>query len=125
MKLNATFASSQDHLELFFCAIRGRNSWNNNPTVFQFYYSFRRLCMNIDLKVLKGNCEILDDTTVLGVLNPQEKRNSTELCLDDSCVIKKYDIDYNDLVLEDERFVFEINVLPSLSLITEIYLVLW
>ncbi|KAG5862941.1 hypothetical protein JTB14_008034 [Gonioctena quinquepunctata] len=108
-----------DHLELFFCAIRGRNGWNNNPTAFQFYYSFRRLCMNIDLKVLKGNCEILDDTTVLGVLNPQEKRNLTELCLDDLCVIKKYDIDYNDLVLEDERFVFEINVLPSLSLITE------
>ncbi|KAG5863364.1 hypothetical protein JTB14_037861 [Gonioctena quinquepunctata] len=81
--------------------------------------AYLRLCMNIDLKVLKGNCDILDDTTVLGVLNPQEKRNLTELCLDDLCVIKKYDIDYNDLVLEDERFVFEINVLPSLSLITE------
>lgn len=33
---------SQDHLELFFNAVRRCGGWNNNPTANQFKYAFRR-----------------------------------------------------------------------------------
>ncbi|KAG5863221.1 hypothetical protein JTB14_028160 [Gonioctena quinquepunctata] len=98
----------------------GRNGWNNNPTVYQFYYTFRRLCLNIDLKVLKGNCDILDSTKMLTSSNTNEKRNvSPELDQGDITIIKKYEFDYNDLVIEDDEFVYIIDISPSLTLLNE------
>ncbi|XP_044760863.1 uncharacterized protein LOC123318311 [Coccinella septempunctata] len=98
----------------------GRNGWNNNPTAYQFYYTFRRLCLNIDLKVLKGNCDILDNTKMLTSSTSIAKRNvSTELDLGDMAIIEKYGIDYNELVIEDDEFMYIVDILPSLSLLNE------
>ncbi|XP_044745208.1 uncharacterized protein LOC123307070 [Coccinella septempunctata] len=99
---------------------RGRNGWDNNPTAYQFYYTFRRLCLNIDLKVLKGNCDILDNTKMLTSSTSIAKRNvSPELDLGDMAIIKKYNIDYNELVIEDDEFIYIVDILPSLSLLNE------
>jgi hypothetical protein len=48
---------SQDHLELFFCAVRGRGGWNNNPTARQFKAAYKRLIVHQEVKsVSTGNC---------------------------------------------------------------------
>lgn len=41
-----TYRISQDHLELFFGAIRSRGGYNNNPTARQFEGSFKRLLVH-------------------------------------------------------------------------------
>ena len=38
-----TYKMSQDHLELFFAAVRACGRWNNNPTASQFTAAYKRL----------------------------------------------------------------------------------
>ena len=45
MKYLLTYKLSQDHLELFFGAVRSAGGFNNNPTAIQFAASYRRLLM--------------------------------------------------------------------------------
>lgn len=42
MKYLLTYKLSQDHLELFFGAVRSANGSNNNPTAQQFIGSYKR-----------------------------------------------------------------------------------
>ena len=58
---------SQDHLELFFSAVRTRGGNNNNPTVRQFKTAYKRLLMRHQIKNKTGNCIPMDDTVVLHV----------------------------------------------------------
>ena len=58
---------SQDHLELFFAAVRARGGFNDNPTALQFKAAYKRLLMRHEVKHGGGNCLILDDTEVLHV----------------------------------------------------------
>lgn len=52
-----TFKLSQDFLENFFCAVRFRCGWNNNPSAKQFQNIFRRLLVKHEMKsVSTGNC---------------------------------------------------------------------
>jgi hypothetical protein len=41
-----TYKTSQDHLELFFKAVRSRNGSNDNPTTQQFSSAYKRLLMH-------------------------------------------------------------------------------
>lgn len=62
-----TFKFSQDHLETFFSAIRGRGGYNNNPNALQFESAYKRLLMRNDVKAsLNGNCEV-NDISILNV----------------------------------------------------------
>ncbi|XP_050399434.1 uncharacterized protein LOC130010914 [Patella vulgata] len=58
---------SQDHLELFFNAIRRGGGWNNNPSAKVFESSFKRIITHCGaLKVSKeGNCIAQDDTSLV------------------------------------------------------------
>lgn len=48
---------SQDHLELFFNAIRGSLGWNNNPTAHQLAFIFRRFLVHVGVEPdSSGNC---------------------------------------------------------------------
>ena len=58
---------SQDHLELFFCAVRARGGFNDNPTALQFKAAYKRLLMRHEVKHGGGNCLLLDDTDILHV----------------------------------------------------------
>lgn len=135
LKYMLTYKFSQDHLELFFCCIRfvnstyqciltiliiqffrGRNGWNNNPTAFQFYYTFKRLMMQHDIKRVNGNCFTLDNTTILGTSQTQIQPDIT---LDEMSLIKKYNIDINDMVIDTEEFQGILKFLPTLTSLTE------
>ena len=58
---------SQDHLELFFSAVRSRGGFNNNPSARQFKSAYKRLLMRHHVKHNVGNCLYLDETTILHV----------------------------------------------------------
>ena len=52
-----SYKYSQDHIELLFAAIRGRNGFNNNPNVQQFKSSLRSILLRVSLIGSKqGNC---------------------------------------------------------------------
>ncbi len=54
----------QDHLEVFFSAIRSRNGYNNNPSAVQFQAAYKRLLMHTAIKGRNGNCEELEETPI-------------------------------------------------------------
>jgi hypothetical protein len=58
MKYLLTYKFSQDHLELFFCALRSRFGANNNPTARQFQHAYRRLLIHQEIRGMNGNCLI-------------------------------------------------------------------
>ncbi|KAK1899550.1 Centromere protein O [Dissostichus eleginoides] len=60
-----TYKLSQDHLELFFSAIRARGGYNNNPNVRQFRGAYKRLLVRHQVKKGTGNCLLRDNTTIL------------------------------------------------------------
>ena len=60
-----TYKLSQDHLELFFSAIRSRGGHNNNPNVRQFRGAYKRLLVRHQVKKGTGNCLLRDNTTIL------------------------------------------------------------
>ncbi|KAK9696491.1 hypothetical protein QE152_g31863 [Popillia japonica] len=43
LKYLSTYKLSQDHLEIFFSAVRSRFGMNNNPSALQFKYAYKRL----------------------------------------------------------------------------------
>jgi len=45
-----TYKISQDHLEMFFSAIRAKGGFNNNPTTMQFEAAYKRLLIHTELK---------------------------------------------------------------------------
>ncbi|KAL2085045.1 hypothetical protein ACEWY4_020563 [Coilia grayii] len=60
-----TYKLSQDHLELFFSAIRARGGYNNNPNVRQFRGVYKRLLVRHQVRTGTGNCLLRDTTTIL------------------------------------------------------------
>ncbi|KAM7311771.1 hypothetical protein ISCGN_008678 [Ixodes scapularis] len=67
MRYLLTYKCSQDHLELFFGAIRSRGGWNNNPTALQFMAAYKRLLVRHEVQQAKGNCSMQDQTSILHV----------------------------------------------------------
>ena len=58
---------SQDHLELFFSAVRARGGFNNNPTARQFKAAFKRLLVRHHIQHNEGNCSFLEEVSILHV----------------------------------------------------------
>lgn len=65
MKYLLTYKVSQDHLELFFGAIRSKGGHNNNPTARQFEVAYKRLIVHTELVSIKGNVSELDQIFIL------------------------------------------------------------
>ena len=66
----ATYKFSQDHLELFFNAIRTRNGWSYNPTSQQFRSAFRSLTIHAAQKITgsaSANIIAQDETSILSI----------------------------------------------------------
>jgi hypothetical protein len=62
----------QDHLEVFFAAVRQRNGWSYNPTAQQFRFAFRQLLCHAGKNIIHsttGNCVAQDETVLLQVSN--------------------------------------------------------
>ena len=65
LKYLLTYKMSQDHLELFFCAVRSGLGANNNPTARQFEGVYKKLLIRHEIKHLNGNCFSQDGTVTL------------------------------------------------------------
>ena len=77
-----TYKLSQDHIELFFGAIRSRLGANNNPTAQQFASTYKRLLLHGIHHGLHGNCLPQDDTHLLNIsmkTNLSLEEDSTKL----------------------------------------------
>lgn len=66
LKYILTYKLSQDHLELFFSAVRARSGNNNNPTCRQFIAAFKQLLVHSQVKSFSGNVGESDETELLG-----------------------------------------------------------
>jgi len=67
LKYLLTYKVSQDHLELFFGAVRASCGSNNNPTVRQFVAAYKWLLMRHNVQGGLGNCSVQDGTSLLSV----------------------------------------------------------
>lgn len=62
----STYKICQDHLELFFGAIRAKGGFNNNPSVCRFISAYKRLLVHAQFKSDgKGNCISLSEVNIL------------------------------------------------------------
>ena len=58
-----TYKMSQDHLELLFACIRGKNGFNNNPNVIQFKSTLRKLLLKNAITSSKyANCMTFEES---------------------------------------------------------------
>jgi hypothetical protein len=71
-----TYRFSQDHLELYFSAVRSKLGANNNPTCKQFTEISKRLLVHNQIKNSNGNAGVLDATELLTI--------SAKGCLDEN-----------------------------------------
>lgn len=63
-----SYKFSQDHLEVFFSAMRSRGGFNNNPNAIQFRSAYKRLLVRHEINGSEfGNCTLLDSSTILYV----------------------------------------------------------
>jgi hypothetical protein len=111
-KLNylLTYKASQDHVELFFCAIRSRLGANNNPTSAEFKSAYKRLLTHHKIKGNRGNSIVQDDTSILQ--SPQEKKCSTAKTSESEISFEKK---YSLLFKNEEHDYSLISHLPQLS----------
>jgi hypothetical protein len=59
---------SQDHIEIYFCSIRSKGSFNNNPTATQFEAAYKRLLTHAEITTsAPANCLPQDDTQIVYV----------------------------------------------------------
>ena len=69
LKYLLTYKMSQDHLELFFAAVRSAEGFNNNSTTQQFTAAYKWLLMRSSIKGSNGNCNQQDATSILTAYN--------------------------------------------------------
>ncbi len=85
-----TYKCSQDHLELFFCALRGRLGSNNNPSAREFMQAYKRLLLHHEIRGNRGNCLIQDETSILSF--HFEKKKKSQSISTESALFEKYDL---------------------------------
>ena len=82
-KFMLTYKMSQDHLELLFSCIRGKNGYNNNPDVRQFKSSLKRILMrNTILGSKKANCLTFEPQSCGSVFSLKWNRRNAPLNTD-------------------------------------------
>ena len=78
-----TYKFSQDHIELLFSTIRGRNGFNNNPNVQQFKSSLRSNLMRVSLIGSKqGNCSTFEEEPQNSLFSLKWTKRRTPLVTD-------------------------------------------
>lgn len=74
-----TYKVSQDHIELFLNALRGRGGWCVNPTPRHFSAAYKKLLVHHQIKTSSGNVEALDNTEILFATRTPIQRYSDTL----------------------------------------------
>ncbi|CAH1999228.1 unnamed protein product [Acanthoscelides obtectus] len=108
-----TYKLSQDHLEMFFSAIRSRGDFSNNPTAWHFENAYKRLLIHSEITTSDStNCLAQDNTSILNV-TIESKNNSiftTDLLYEQT--------ESSDA--EDELFIKNYNTIANCTYICDI-----
>ncbi|KAG1672898.1 DNA transposase THAP9 [Nymphon striatum] len=92
LKFMLTYKLSQDHIELFFGAVRAAGGFNNNPTAQQFTAAYKRLLLRSSIGGGKGNCQQQDQTNILHILDDTYNINDQDVGISNVALIGKYDL---------------------------------
>ena len=103
MKYLLTYKFSQDHLDLFFCAIRAAGGYKN-PTTQQFTASCKFLLMKSSIEGGTGNCHRRDPRDILRVFDDTCKTNNQYITLKNAALIRKYDLSEKMPILYDHDY---------------------
>lgn len=110
MSFLLTYNFSQDHLELFFSAVRSRGSYNNNPSAKQFQYSYKRLLVHAHIFITrKANCLMQDNTNILPVSTHHRDEGRMTLEEDTNCNINI------DVILNYNISEYEVHVIAYIA----------
>lgn len=96
LKYLLMYKFSQDHIELFFAAVRAAGGWNNNPTTVQFTSAYKQLLMRHMVEGGHGNCTAQDDTKILDNIEDQCNVNSTQTGISDVSIAQRYDLELRE-----------------------------
>ena len=92
LKYLLMYKVSQDHIELFFAAVRSAGGWNNNPTTRHFIATYKQLLMRHRIEGGNGNCSPQDDTRILDSVEDQCPINSCQTGTSDISIARRYDL---------------------------------
>ncbi|KAK6167117.1 hypothetical protein SNE40_021217 [Patella caerulea] len=114
IKYLLTYKLSQDHLELFFNAVRRIGGWNNNPTVVQFKAAFRRLISRAGTTTSgsSGNVVGMDDTAIIQaststyVPSTVSRNSEDDMPLDNEIADNYYNFNAKHTLLIDNVLVY-------------------
>lgn len=119
LKYLLTYKLSQDHLELFFGAVRAQGGSNNNPTVRQFVACFKRMILRHGIKSGTGNVTPQDETTFLMATVSKEEQDAVDDDTKDILMARRYQL-ISEPEPEDEKSIInEAPSLPELSIYRE------
>ena len=104
LKYLLTYKMSQDHLELFFSAVRACGGWNNNPTTRQFVAAYKQLLMRHNIEGGRGNCTPQDDTEILNSVQDQHEINSVHTGISDVAIARRYDLEMRQPAADDHDY---------------------
>ncbi|CAB4041035.1 THAP domain-containing 9, partial, partial [Paramuricea clavata] len=104
LKYLLTYKMSQDHLELFFSAVRACGGWNNNPTTRQFIAAYKQLMMRHNIEGGRGNCTPQDDTEILNSVQDQHEINSLPTGISDVAIARRYDLTLRPPAADDHDY---------------------
>ncbi len=96
LKYILTYKMSQDHLELFFGAVRASGGWNSNPTAMQFRSAYKQLLMRHNITGGRGNCVHQDDTEMLSNVEDESNSKSSTIEIEDVTIARRYDLALRD-----------------------------
>ena len=91
LKYVLTYKFSQDHLELFFGAVRAAGRCNNNPTALQFTAAYKRLLLRSSIQGGIGNVQKRDQTDILHMISDTCSVNGKQITTSDAALIR-YDL---------------------------------
>ena len=104
LKYRLTYKMSQDHLELFFSAVRASGGWNNNPTSRQFTNGLQAAAHetqtskeDVEIAVLKMTQRFLNS------VQDQCEINSLPTGISDVALARRYDLALREPVTNDQR----------------------
>ena len=114
-----TYKFSQDHLELFFGAVRSSGGFNNNLTAQQFTAAYKRLLLRSIIGGHNGNCTKQDETNILEVIGDRYKAKNVEssATINEAAIIRKYDLQGLNQSQDDDS---DYSDAPSFSNISEL-----
>ena len=92
LKYLLTYKFSQDHLELFFGAVRSAGGFNNNPTAQQFVAAYKRLLLRSSVEGGQGNCKKLEQVDILHVIGDTCRIDQQIVSITSAALIRKYDM---------------------------------